>query len=93
MNCRIRDRRTLTRRKTVSVSRFAEWTRQYGEIYSLRLGSSNVVILGSVAAVKEVVEKNSGLMSDQPRSALVDSVFGERSSGWTLYCERTFCYR
>lgn len=42
--------------------------------------------------MKEVMEKNSGLISERPRTALVDSVFGERSSGWTHCCERTFCY-
>jgi len=78
---------------TVYVARFTEWTRQYGGIYSLRLGSSNVIILGSVAAVKEIMEKNSALISDRPRSALVDSVFGEKSSGWTHCCEYTFRYR
>ena len=77
----------------VSVSRFTEWTRQYGEIYSLKLGSSNVVILGSVAAVKEIMEKKSGLIADRPRSALVDSVFGERGSGLARQCGCTICYR
>ncbi|KAF9644779.1 cytochrome P450 [Thelephora ganbajun] len=53
--------------------RLTGWTRQYGEIYSLKLGPGNAVILSSMAAVKEIVEKNSGLITGRSRSALMDS--------------------
>jgi len=69
------------------VSRFVEWTGQYGEIYSIKLGSGNVVILGSVAAVKEIMEKNSGLISDRSKRALMASVVGEQGFGWAHSCE------
>lgn len=36
--------------------KFKEWADQYGEIYSLRLGSTNFVILNSDKVIKELMD-------------------------------------
>ena len=76
----------------VSVPRSTEWTRQHGEICFLKLGSSDTVVLGSVAAVKEIIEKNSSL-ADRPDEALMDAAVGGGSLTWAHSRERAVCYR
>lgn len=36
--------------------KFKEWADQYGEIFSLRLGSSNIVVLNSDRVIKELMD-------------------------------------
>jgi len=36
--------------------KFKEWADQYGEIYSLRLGSTNVVVLNSDRVIKDLMD-------------------------------------
>ena len=43
------------------MSRPAERTHRYGEVYSFEPGPSDVVIFGSLATVKEIMKRNSGL--------------------------------
>ncbi|TFK49876.1 cytochrome P450 [Heliocybe sulcata] len=54
--------------------KMSEWNRQYGDIYSLKIGSGTVVVIGSSQAVYEVLDKSSGLTADRPPNHFVDIV-------------------
>ncbi|KAJ7763169.1 cytochrome P450 [Mycena maculata] len=46
--------------------KFTEWARQYGGIYSLKLGPGTAIVLTDAAAVKELMDKRSATTSDRP---------------------------
>jgi hypothetical protein len=56
----------------VSLHRFTSWAREYGEIFSLKIGSQTVVVLSSAQAVHEVMDKNSGVTADRPPNHFVN---------------------
>ncbi|OQD83336.1 hypothetical protein PENANT_c017G07768 [Penicillium antarcticum] len=45
---------------------FEKWAREYGPIYSLILGTKCLIVLSSDEAVKELLDKRSGLYSHRP---------------------------
>ncbi|CAG7969918.1 unnamed protein product [Penicillium salamii] len=45
---------------------FEEWAREYGPVYSLILGTKCLIVLSSDEAVKELLDKRSGLYSHRP---------------------------
>lgn len=45
---------------------FEKWAREYGPIYSLILGTKTMIILSSDEAVKELLDKRSGIYSHRP---------------------------
>ncbi|KAH7012853.1 cytochrome P450 [Ilyonectria destructans] len=45
---------------------YDRWAKEYGPIYSLKLGSQNVVVLASGEMIKNVVDKRSGNYADRP---------------------------
>ncbi|KAF7349235.1 Cytochrome P450 [Mycena sanguinolenta] len=53
-----------------------EWSRKYGDIFSLKIGPSTMVILSSPTAIKEVVDKTSWAASSRPPNYL-----GELAAG------------
>ena len=44
---------------------FQKWAKQYGPIYSLILGTKTLVVLSSANAVKDLLDKKSGIYSDR----------------------------
>ncbi|KAJ5103945.1 Cytochrome P450 E-class group I [Penicillium argentinense] len=44
---------------------FEKWAREYGPIYSLMLGTKCLIVLSSDVAVKELLDKRSGIYSDR----------------------------
>lgn len=44
---------------------FEKWAREYGPIYSLMLGTKCMIVLSSDAAVKELLDRRSGIYSDR----------------------------
>ncbi|KAI3619486.1 cytochrome p450 [Moniliophthora roreri] len=54
--------------------KFTEWARQYGDIYSLKLGPATVVVLTSMEAVKELLDKRSHATAGRPPSAAAELV-------------------
>lgn len=45
---------------------FEKWAREYGDIYSLMLGTSTLIVLSSDEAIKELMDKKSSNYSDRP---------------------------
>ncbi|KAJ4289855.1 hypothetical protein N0V90_011187 [Kalmusia sp. IMI 367209] len=57
---------------------FTKWAEEYGPIYSLMLGPSNVtIVLSSDQAVKDLLDKRSGIYSSRPPLYI-----GQMISGW-----------
>lgn len=48
--------------------RFRTWAQEYGPIFSLKLGSANVVVLCDREAVHSLLDKKSAIYSDRPES-------------------------
>ena len=44
---------------------FQKWAREYGPVYSLILGTKTLIVLSSADAVKELLDKRSGIYSDR----------------------------
>lgn len=45
---------------------FQRWAQEYGPVYSLILGTKTLVVLSSDEAVKELLDRRSGIYSDRP---------------------------
>lgn len=45
---------------------FQQWAKEYGPVYSLILGSRVVVVLNTDQAVKDLLDKRSGIYSSRP---------------------------
>ncbi|KAF9024651.1 cytochrome P450 [Hymenopellis radicata] len=54
--------------------KLSEWAAQYGDIYSLKLGSGTVVVLSSATAVKELLDQRSANSVDRPDNHLAQIV-------------------
>ncbi|KAJ7279406.1 cytochrome P450 [Mycena rebaudengoi] len=67
--------------------KFTEWARKYGDIYSLKLGSSTVVVLTDAAAVKELMDKRSATTVDRPPMHVADVVAGGLNMVLARYTE------
>ncbi|KAI0088621.1 cytochrome P450 [Irpex rosettiformis] len=64
---------------------FSEWARQYGEIFSLKVGSANVIVISSAKAFREIIDKNSGTTADRPPNHFADTV---TSGGLNIFLAR-----
>lgn len=49
-------------------NRFTEWAKQYGGMYSLKLGTGTAVVLTDRRLVKQLVDKKSNIYSNRPPS-------------------------
>ncbi|KAF7366446.1 Cytochrome P450 [Mycena sanguinolenta] len=56
--------------------KFAEWSRKYGDIFSIKIGPYSTVFLSSPTAIKEVVDKTSWAASSRAPNSL-----GELAAG------------
>ncbi|KAI4523860.1 cytochrome P450 [Schizophyllum commune Loenen D] len=57
------------------------WSREYGEIYSLKLGPGTAIVLSSPEAMKQILELQSADTSDRPPNSLHDLV----TDGWSFF--------
>ena len=55
---------------------FTKWARQYGGIYSLKLGTGTAVVLTDRRLVKELVDKKSSKYSERPKSYVANLISG-----------------
>ncbi|KIX09210.1 uncharacterized protein Z518_00289 [Rhinocladiella mackenziei CBS 650.93] len=57
---------------------YQKWGRQYGPLFSLKLGSQNVVVLTNGQLIKKMVDKKSSNYSDRPKLYMQDIWEGSR---------------
>ncbi|KAG8926377.1 hypothetical protein FRC02_008940 [Tulasnella sp. 418] len=53
--------------KEEAYLRFAEWAKVYGHLFSLKIGPQTMIIISSMDALYEILEKNGAVTSDKPR--------------------------
>ncbi|KAK7040214.1 hypothetical protein VNI00_010020 [Paramarasmius palmivorus] len=53
---------------------FTEWARQYGGIYSLKIGTQTAIVLNSMEHVKELLDKRNATTASRPRNYAADMV-------------------
>ncbi|KAG8913572.1 hypothetical protein FRC02_005397 [Tulasnella sp. 418] len=63
--------------KTDTYVKFNEWAKQYGEIFSLKVGSKTIIVLSSPEAIFHVMEKNGLITANKPSMAHMLWIFGE----------------
>ncbi|KAK7588307.1 hypothetical protein V3481_007334 [Fusarium oxysporum f. sp. vasinfectum] len=54
--------------------KFAEWAKQYGNMYSIKIGSTTTVILSSRRLVKEILERRSAVTAGRPASYALEKL-------------------
>ncbi|KAI0076590.1 cytochrome P450 [Panus rudis PR-1116 ss-1] len=65
---------------------FAEWSRQYGsDIIGLRSFGTNIVVVNSLGAVTDLLDKRSSIYSDRPHMTMLYDLVGFH---WTLVFTR-----
>ncbi|KAK7437469.1 hypothetical protein VKT23_018540 [Stygiomarasmius scandens] len=57
--------------------KLTEWARRYGDIYSLKIGPDTVVVVTSMKAVKELIDQQSSLTCDRPKSYMAETMYGD----------------
>ncbi|EXJ83042.1 hypothetical protein A1O3_06859 [Capronia epimyces CBS 606.96] len=58
--------------RTGLFKQFREWAKQYGSVYSLKMGPANVIVLCDRRAVHDLLDKKSKIYSDRPESYVGD---------------------
>ena len=53
---------------------FTKWAKQYGGIYSLKLGTGTAAVITDRRLVKQLIDKKSALYSDRPKSYVADLI-------------------
>lgn len=48
-------------------NRFTKWAQDFGEIFSVKIASGNIVVLSSTAAVREILDKRGATTGDRPK--------------------------
>ncbi|KAF5379528.1 hypothetical protein D9615_006569 [Tricholomella constricta] len=61
--------------------KFAEWSRQYGPVVSIFLGSTSVIVLGTAQAAWDLLEKRSEFYSSRPRSIICGEILSDGKRG------------
>jgi cytochrome P450 len=52
------------------LCRFREWSKQYGSVFTLKLGSANVVVLCDRKAIHKLLVEKGSIYSDRPGSCV-----------------------
>jgi cytochrome P450 len=63
--------------RTDHSPRFTEWARQYGEIFSLKLGVGTAIVITSPRLVKQLVDKKSTIYSNRPPSYIGNAIISQ----------------
>lgn len=66
--------------RRLTILRFAEWAKQYGGMYSIKLASQNAIVLTDRRLVKELMDKRSSVSSNRPPSLIVNTLIYEGDS-------------
>ena len=71
----------------IYLTRFTEWARRYGDIYSLKLGPGTVIVLTGMEAVEELMQKRSATTVDRPPSHIAETITGGLNMALARYCK------
>jgi cytochrome P450 family 619 len=58
-------------------TRFTEWAKQYGGLYTLKLGPGTVAVLTDRKIIKQLVDKRSAISSNRPTSLVAQQLITE----------------
>ncbi|EJD48900.1 cytochrome P450, partial [Auricularia subglabra TFB-10046 SS5] len=67
--------------------KFTEWAREYGEVYSLKLASGTAIVLTSIEAVKELMDRRSATTVDRPANFMADRIADGKNMVLARYTE------
>jgi cytochrome P450 len=60
-------KKTLSdKRRRLRIDRFREWAKEYGSVFSLKFGPSNIIVLCDREAIHELIDKKGSIYSDRP---------------------------
>ncbi|KAG8949194.1 hypothetical protein FRC04_008992 [Tulasnella sp. 424] len=65
--------------------RFAEWAKQYGEIFSLKMANGTIVVLNTPQAVRYVLDTKNAVTADRPNFFVINYVTGNLHLGFIKY--------
>ncbi|KAI3619427.1 cytochrome p450 [Moniliophthora roreri] len=54
--------------------KFTEWARQYGGIYSLKIGSGTIIVLTSMDSVKKLLDRRNATTASRPLDHVTDMI-------------------
>ncbi|EUC41238.1 hypothetical protein COCMIDRAFT_40564 [Bipolaris oryzae ATCC 44560] len=63
--------------------KFLEWTRQYGDIFSLKIFDRTIIVVSSATAVKQILDIDGARTGNRPRSKIAHRV----TKGWSMFLE------
>lgn len=73
---------------------FEKWTKQYGDIFTLRIGSTYLFVLGQASSAHQIMEKQSAFSSDRPRQIMAGELISDNRRMLILpYGQRWRTYR
>ncbi|KAK5331677.1 hypothetical protein LTR93_000682 [Exophiala xenobiotica] len=55
-----------TNYRKLRIDRFREWAKEYGSVFSLKFGPSNIIVLCDREAIHELLDKKGSIYSDRP---------------------------
>ncbi|THV01080.1 cytochrome P450 [Dendrothele bispora CBS 962.96] len=73
--------------KEFAFFKFTEWAREYGDLYSLKIGPDTTIVITSMKAVKELMEQQSSLTSNRPKSYMMDVTYEDHYAAMMNYNE------
>ncbi|KAK1219363.1 hypothetical protein PQX77_017887 [Marasmius sp. AFHP31] len=68
--------------------KLTEWARQYGDIYSLKLGPGTAIVLTGMEAVEELMQKQSANTADRPPSYIAEITTDGLNMALSRYSEK-----
>jgi hypothetical protein len=68
-----------------TTERLTEIAREYGDIYSLKIISETIIVLSSATVIRDIIEKNSAIVSDRPHSHMGHEVTDGKNMGIAHY--------
>jgi cytochrome P450 len=60
--------------ENVRFPRFSVWAREYGDIFSLKFGSGDTIVLCDRKAVHDLLSTKGAIFSDRPKMHLIDAL-------------------
>ncbi|THV01069.1 cytochrome P450 [Dendrothele bispora CBS 962.96] len=73
--------------KDFAFFKLTEWAREYGDLYSLKLGPETAVVVTSMKAIKELMDQQSGLTCDRPKHYMSDVMYKQLYAASMRYNE------